>query len=115
MGSRYIETRMSIDDAGEAVTEFLLLMDRVHDMIRADHDPLAAVLLLHDARALLRGAEAALRDADSRDRIRLRGALPHLRWRLAQLEHASKAAAAGEVGAERARPLRNYAHGADSK
>ena len=106
---------MSIEDAGEAVTGFLLLMDRVHDMILADHDPLAVVLLLHDARALLTRAEAAVRVAGSRESIRLRGALPHLRWRLARLEHVSKVAGVDSVRVERARPLRNYAHGGDSK
>jgi len=81
------------DEADSAVTEFLSVMDRVTAMIFSrEADPLHVILLLQDARALLQRADGELRDVKSNEHIRLRTALPNMRWKLEQLEQAAKLA-----------------------
>jgi hypothetical protein len=81
---------MSVADADSAVAQFLVLMDRVQDMIFARRNPTEVIPLLRDARELLDRAEAAVRDLASHERHGLRTALPHLHWKLMQLEQVAK-------------------------
>jgi len=90
---------VSNEEADTAVTEFLSVMDRVTSMIFSrEADPLQVILLLGDARALLQGADGTLSDAKSHEHIRLRAALPNLRWKLEQLEMAGELAEPAKPG-----------------
>lgn len=81
---------MATADADSAVAQFLGLMDRVQAMIFARRNPIEVIPLLRDARALLERAEAAVRDPTDHERHRLLTALPHLHWKLVQLEQVAK-------------------------
>jgi len=77
-------------DADSAVTQFVALMERVQDMIIARHSPHEVIQMLGEARSLLDRAEEAVRDLRTGEHSRLRAALPHLHWKLAQLEQVAK-------------------------
>jgi len=59
---------MTAGDADSAVTQFVALMDRVHDMILARRDPHEVIALLRQARPLLDRAEAAVGELRTQER-----------------------------------------------
>jgi hypothetical protein len=81
---------MTIADADSAVTQFVVMMERVHAMIIARRNPGEVKTLLCEARRLLDRAETAVREVASREHNGLRDALPHLHWKLVQLEQVAK-------------------------
>ena len=81
---------MMIENADGEVAQFILAMDRVHDLILAGRDLIEVKALLRDARAHLPRAELAARTLGRLERYRLRTALPHLHTKLLQLEKISR-------------------------
>ena len=81
---------MTIADADIAVAQFVAMMERVHQMILARRNPREVVTLLSEARRLLDVAEAAVRELGTGEHIRLNNVLPHLHWKLVQLEQVAK-------------------------
>lgn len=80
---------MAVSDTDSAVTR-VALMGRVEDMIITRRDPREVIALLHHARQLLDRAEAAVGGPRTPEHSGFSDAVPHLHWKLVQLEQVAK-------------------------